>query len=135
MFIKNKDLALLKKINKEINNDKLCALITRLEKDMTNNGNVAKEKINYMRTHGYPYYARSRKVQEKHYRIYIKEISYYLEYNEIDTAMGILKRIIKENSYTPKQLEYFMGTIPNNILEIYKSYSKNNSIFSNANVL
>lgn len=123
MFIKNEDLALLKKININLNNNKLSALIKRLEKDMTNNGNMAKEKIAYMRNNGFPYYARSRKIQENHYRIYIKEIKYYLERKEIDIAMTILKRIIKENSYTTKQLNYFMSTIPNEIMEVYNSYS------------
>lgn len=124
MFIKNKDLALLKRINTNLNNRKLGALIKRLEKDMANNGNVAKEKIAYMRTHGFPYYARSRKIQENHYKISIKEIRHYIAIKEIDIAMTILKRIIKENSYTPKQLDYFMGTIPKDILDIYYSYCK-----------
>ena len=124
MFIKNKDLALLKRINSNLNNRKLGALIKRLEKDMANNGNVAKEKIAYMRTHGFPYYARSRKIQENHYKISIKEIRHYIAIKEIDIAMTILKRIIKENSYTPKQLDYFMSTIPKDILDIYYSYCK-----------
>lgn len=124
MFIKNKDLALLKNINTKINDSKLSALIKRLEKDIKNNGATAKEKIAYMRTHGYPYYARSRKIQENHYKIYIKEIKHYIEHKEIEIAMTILKRIIKENSYTPKQLDYFINTIPVEILEIYKSYNK-----------
>lgn len=124
MFIKNKDLALLKRINSNLNNRKLGALIKRLEKDMANNGNVAKEKIAYMRTHGFPYYARSRKIQENHYKISIKEIRHYIAIKETDIAMTILKRIIKENSYTPKQLDYFMGTIPKDILDIYYSYCK-----------
>lgn len=123
MFIKNEDLVLLKKINSNLNDVKLTALIQRLEKDMVNNGNVAKEKIAYMRTHGFPYYARSRKIQEKHYKIYFKEIKYYIECNEINVAMTILNRIIKENSYAPKQLDYFMGTIPTEIMDVYNSYS------------
>lgn len=123
MFIKNEDLALLKKINNDINNSKLNALIKRLEKDMLNNGNVAKEKIAYMRTHGFPYYARSREIQEKHYKIYFKEIKHYIECNEINVAMTILNRIIKENSYAPKQLDYFMGTIPTEIMDAYNGYS------------
>ena len=123
MFIKNEDLALLKNINASINNTKLGALIKRLEKDMSNNGNVAKEKINYMRTHGYPYYARSKSIQEKHYKIYIREIMYYIEHKEIDVAMAILKRIIQENNYSSKQLDYFMSTIPTEIMDVYNSYS------------
>ena len=123
MFIKNEDLVLLKKINSDLNNTKLTALIKRLEKDMANNGNVAKEKIAYMRTHGFPYYARSREIQEKHYKIYFKEIKYYIECNEINVAMTILNRIIKENSYAPKQLDYFMGTIPTEIMDVYNGYS------------
>ena len=122
MFIKNEDLALLKKINASINNSKLSALIKRLEKDIANSGNVAKDKITYMRTHGHPYYARSKKIQEKHYRISFKEIRYYIEHNEIDIAMGILKRIMKENNYSTKQYLYFMETIPKDILEVYDSY-------------
>lgn len=122
MFIKNEDLALLKKINTNLKNTKLTALIKRLEKDMTNNGNIAKEKIAYMRANGYPYYARSKSIQEKHYKRYIKEVKYYLEREEINIAMGILKRIIKENSYSAKQLDYFIGTIPLEIMDIYNHY-------------
>lgn len=122
MFIKNEDLTLLKKINADLKNTKLTALIKRLEKDMANNGNVAKEKITYMRTHGYPYYARPKNVQERHYRTYIKEVKYYLDHEEINVAMGILKRIIKENSYSAKQLDYFIGTIPVEIMDIYNRY-------------
>lgn len=122
MFIKNDDLALLKDINTSLNDDRLSALIAKLEKEMLNSGNTAKEKINYMRTHGFPYYSRSKEIQEKHYKIYIKEIEYYLKRDEINIAMSILKRIIKENSYSPKQLEYFMGTIPKEILDVYYSY-------------
>lgn len=122
MFIKNEDLVLLKKINTDIKNTKLTALIKRLEKDMVNNGNIAKEKIAYMRTNGYPYYARSKSIQEKHYKRYIKEIKYYLEREETNIAMGILKRIIKENSYSAKQLDYFIGTIPVEIMDIYNHY-------------
>lgn len=122
MFIKNEDLVLLKTINSKINDVKLSALIKRLEKNMINNGNVAKEKIAYMRTHGFPYYARSREIQEKHYKIYFKEIKHYIECNEINVAMAILSRIIKENSYTHKQLDYFMGTIPTEIMDVYNGY-------------
>ena len=122
MFIKNEDLVLLKKINTDIKNTKLTALIKRLEKDMVNNGNIAKEKIAYMRANGYPYYARSKSIQEKHYKRYIKEVKYYLDHDENDIAMGILKRIIKENSYSAKQLDYFIGTIPVEIMDIYNHY-------------
>lgn len=124
MFIKNEDLILLKSIYKKYEIEQLKELITRLEKDISSNGTVAKEKIAYMRTHGYPYYARSRKVQENHYKRYIKEIKYYINKDEIGVAMSILKRLIHENSYTSKQLEYFMSTIPQEILNVYYEYQK-----------
>lgn len=122
MFIKNDDLILLKQINKNIDNSKLDALIKRLEKEMVSTNTITKQKIAYMRKNGFPYYARSRKIQENHYKKYIKEIKYYIEQNEINVAMTIFKRIIKENSYTSKQLDYFMSTIPSEILEVYNSY-------------
>lgn len=124
MFIKNEDLTLLKMINADIHNTKLGALIDRLEKDIEIHGNSAKEKIRYMRGHGYPYYARSRKVQEKHYKACFEDIRCYIENNEISTAMTMLNRYISENNYSAKQLIYFMQTIPKDILEIYDSYNK-----------
>ena len=124
MFIKNDDLLLLRNINEELNNEKLKSLIDRLEDDMNNNNITAKDKIGYMRNHGYPYYARPKAIQEKHYKKYFKEIKYYIEQNEINVAMIILKRIIKENSYSAKQLDYFMETIPQEIIEIYNECEK-----------
>lgn len=130
MFVTNEDLKLLKRIEQNITNGcssvnqhkEFKKLIERLEHDMNNNGHVAKNKIAYMRSHGFPYYARSREVQEKHYARYIKEVEYYIEHGDENVAMGILKRIIQENNYSNKQIEYFIGTIPKEILERYNSY-------------
>lgn len=129
MFLKNEDLDLLKEVNNKlllhnIDNTKLSGLLTRLENERLDNTDFAKNKIEYMRKNGFPYYARPKSVQENHYKKHIKEVIHYIELGEKNVAMRILERIIRENSYSIKQKQYFMTTLPQNVIDFYNAYDK-----------
>lgn len=122
MFMNAEDIVFLKELNRSLHNKKLNDMIKRYENATQNHNFVARNKISKMREK-FPYYARSKSVQERHYSKLIKKVKEYIDAEQYGIANGILDRIINENNYSTKQLYYFMETIPDEIMQFYHDYN------------